>query len=472
MIKEIFDRTLAALGLFVAAPLMVLLGILIKVESPGPIFFKHLRVGKNGRSFRMYKFRKMPQDLNAGPSISPKHDLRLTKVGRVLERLKLDELPQLFNILKGEMSVVGPRPEIPEIVRLYNAEQQKVLAVKPGLFGPNQIAWRNEKNLFPNDLSDVEAYYIEQILPQKLARDLRYVKEQRFVLDLKYFFLAIAVTLFEPLKPVHFMRRKGEIFHLAIDLGLCALAFAGALLIKYDLNLSAVLWRQSLVVLPVLLFWQMIAFVFFGIYQQVWNYAGKEDLLMIMKAILLATALAGVIVYVFGSVQFPVSVFILDAILCIGFIGGTRLLRSSFQHRSAATKVRSQKNIMIYGASPEGELLLRRILADLEPYGCPIGFLDGDPARRGGKIHGVEVLGNSYDLPLLNELYGIEEIYIAASENNNGDLEQLLRICGKLHVKHKFVATTFSTEEIRLTNPVAGEAYLETYEPCIKPLSA
>jgi FlaA1/EpsC-like NDP-sugar epimerase len=127
---------------------------------------------------------------------------------------------------------------------------------------------------------------------------------------------------------------------------------------------------------------------------------------------------------------------------------------------------------MIYGANPEGELFLRRILADLGPDGCPIGFLDGDPTRRGGKIHGLEVMGNSYDLPLLKELYGIEEIYIAASENGNGDLEHLLRLCGKLHVKHKFVATTFSTEEIRLSTQVAGEAYLETYAPCIKPSSA
>jgi lipopolysaccharide/colanic/teichoic acid biosynthesis glycosyltransferase len=310
MIKEIFDRTLAAIGLFVAAPLMAL-----RSSSRSNLRADLHIAGRQERLPSDDKFRKMPHDLNTGPAISPKNDPRLTKVGGVLERLKLDELPQLLNILKGEMSFVGPRPEIPEIVRLYNAEQKKVLAVKPGLFGPNQIVWRNEKNLLPNDLSDVEAYYIEHILLEKLARDLRYVEEQSFFLDLKYFLLAVGVTLFEPLKPVHFMRRKWEILHLAIDLGLCALALAAALLIKYDLNLSAVLWRQALAVLPILLFWQMIAFVFLGIYQQIWSYASKEDLLMIMKAILLATALAGVTVYAFGKVQFPASVFILDAIL-------------------------------------------------------------------------------------------------------------------------------------------------------------
>ena len=455
MTKEIFDRTVAAMGLLIAVPLMVLLGLLIKLESAGPVFFKHRRVGKNGRLFWMYKFRKMPHAVNAGPSISPKHDPRLTRVGRVLDRLKLDEIPQLLNILKGEMSFVGPRPEIPEIVGLYNAEQKKVLAVKPGLFGPNQIIWRNEKNLLPPDLSDVEAYYIANILPEKLARDGRYVEERNFRLDLKYFFLAVGVTLFEPLKPVHFIRRKHEIYRLAIDLGLCLLAFAAALLIKYDFSVSAPLWRQSLTVLPILLFWQTTVFVFWGIYQQIWRYTGKKDLLMIMKAILLVTIVTAAVIYPFGDRQFPLTVLILNAILCIVFLGGTRLLLSSFQSSRADAKKTPRKKIMIYGANAEGELLLRRILANLGPRGSPVGFLDGDPNQRGGKIHGLEVMGNAYDLPLLKELYGIEEIYITAPENPNGDLSHLLRLCETLRINYRFVTTTFSTE----SEKNAGQAW-------------
>jgi len=455
MLKEIFDRTVAAIGLLIAVPLMVLLGLLIKLESAGPVFFQHRRVGKNGRLFRMYKFRKMPHGVNAGPAISPKYDPRLTRVGRIMERLKLDELPQLFNVLKGEMSFVGPRPEIPEIVRLYNSEQKKVLTVKPGLFGPNQIVWRNEKDLLPSDLSDVEAYYIANILPEKLARDVRYVEERNFRLDLKYFFLAVGVTLLEPLKPVHFIRRKHEICRLAIDLGLCFLAFAAALLIKYDFSVSARLWRQSLTVLPILLFWQTTVFVFWGTSQQVWRYAGRKDLLMIMKAILLATTVTAAVIYPFGDRQFPLSVLILNAIFCIVFLGGMRLLLSSFQSSPADAKKVPRKKIMIYGANAEGELLLRRILANLGPRGSPVGFLDSDPNQRGGKIHGLEVMGNAYDLPLLKELYGIEEIYIAAPENTNGDLSHLLRLCETLRINYHFVTTTFSTE----LEKNAGEAW-------------
>lgn len=462
MLKEIFDRVLAIIGLILAAPLIVLLGLLIKVESPGPIFFKHLRVGKKGRLFWMYKFRKMPREVMAGPKISPKHDLRLTRVGKVMDRLKLDELPQLINILKGDMSFVGPRPEIPEIVRLYTSEQMQVLRVKPGLVGPNQIVWRNEKNLLPENVSDIEAYYIECILPEKLARDLRYVEEANFLLDLKYFTLAFGATLFEPFKPVHFIRRKREISHLAVDLGICLIAFVAALLIKYDLRISTSLLNQALYVLPILLFWRLTAFVFLDVYQQVWEYASKTDLLVIMKAVLFATAITTAIIYPFGHVKFPISILILDAILCIGFLGGFRLLRSYLKSKLSDKKIRPRKKIMIYGANEEGELLVRRILANLGPLGYPIGFLDGDPQRRGDKIHGLQVMGNSYDLPLLKELHGIEEIYITESESANGDLPRLLRVCEELHVKYQFVATTFSTEK-QLLMPNFAEANVQFY---------
>ena len=134
MLKEIFDRTLAVVGFIAVSPSILVIGLLIKLESSGPIFFKHRRIGKNGKAFWMYKFRKMDDNLNVGPKISPKYDARLTKVGRVLERLKLDEIPQLINIIKGDMSFVGPRPEIPEIVELYTLEQNRKYVIRA-------IAW-------------------------------------------------------------------------------------------------------------------------------------------------------------------------------------------------------------------------------------------------------------------------------------------------------------------------------------------
>jgi FlaA1/EpsC-like NDP-sugar epimerase len=184
-------------------------------------------------------------------------------------------------------------------------------------------------------------------------------------------------------------------------------------------------------------------------------------LLVIMKAVLFAAALTAAVIYPVWRLQFPVSVLILYAVLSIGFLGGMRLVQGYLKPERAHAKGRPKKKIMIYGANAEGELLVRRIFANLEPGGCPIGFLDDDPQKRGDKIHGLPVMGNFSDLPLLKELYGVKEIYIAADEHTNGDLQRLLDMCDALQIKCQFVATTFSTKKSRFPNLAPGEAQLD-----------
>jgi FlaA1/EpsC-like NDP-sugar epimerase len=217
------------------------------------------------------------------------------------------------------------------------------------------------------------------------------------------------------------------------------------------------LLRQALNVLPILLFWQMTAFVFLDVYQQVWKYVSRTDVLVIMKAVSFAAALTGAVIYAVWRLKFPVSVLILYTVLSTGFLGGMRLVQGYLKPERARAKGRPGKKIMIYGANAEGELLLRRIFANLGPSCRPIGFLDDDPQKRGDKIHGLPVMGNFSDLPLLKELHDIEEIYIAAEENMNGDLQRLLNMCERLQVKYQFVAITFSTEKSRFSGLVLGE---------------
>jgi lipopolysaccharide/colanic/teichoic acid biosynthesis glycosyltransferase len=176
--KRLFDLAVAGAGLLVAAPLFLLIAIAIKRDTRGPVFFRQVRVGRHRRTFRMWKFRKMPDDLPVqGPMLTARDDRRLTRVGFWLERTKLDELPQLLNVLAGDMSVVGPRPEVPKFVDRSTPELwDQVLSVKPGIFGPNQIRYRNEADLYPPDC-DVEAFYLHHILPEKLAVDARYAQE-------------------------------------------------------------------------------------------------------------------------------------------------------------------------------------------------------------------------------------------------------------------------------------------------------
>jgi lipopolysaccharide/colanic/teichoic acid biosynthesis glycosyltransferase len=173
--KRLFDAAIAGVALILAAPLILAIVVLIKLDSPGPVFFRQVRVGRHRRRFLMWKFRKMYDKLpTQGPSLTRRYDMRLTRVGRILERTKLDELPQLFNVLVGDMSVVGPRPEVPKFVQEHSEQWDKVLSVKPGLVGPCQLRFRNESELFPAACPDMEAYYAEHILPRKLAIDAAY----------------------------------------------------------------------------------------------------------------------------------------------------------------------------------------------------------------------------------------------------------------------------------------------------------
>jgi lipopolysaccharide/colanic/teichoic acid biosynthesis glycosyltransferase len=194
--KRTFDLAIALALLLLFAPLLALIALLVKLDSPGPVFFRQVRVGRGRRPFRMWKFRKMRHDLPAqGPCVTRRYDNRLTRVGGLLERTKLDELPQLFNVLAGDMSIVGPRPEVPQFVEHYPEQWEQVLAVKPGLVGPCQVRFRNESELYPEGCPDVEGYYVRQILPAKLVVDAEYASRHSLVRDAVLFVQAGLVSM-------------------------------------------------------------------------------------------------------------------------------------------------------------------------------------------------------------------------------------------------------------------------------------
>ena len=195
--KRGFDIVVATLGLLLAAPLFLAIAIAIKCDSAGPVFYRQLRIGRKRRPFSMWKFRKMPDDLpEQGPMLTVRNDQRLTRVGYWLERTKLDELPQLLNVLSSEMSVVGPRPEVPKFVDRVSPELwDQVLSVKPGIFGANQIRYRNEAELYPPGC-DIEAFYLESILPAKLDVDARYARDAHCLADLGLLVRGVLISAF------------------------------------------------------------------------------------------------------------------------------------------------------------------------------------------------------------------------------------------------------------------------------------
>ena len=188
IIKRAFDLLVVIFGILLFSPLFVLLALWVKMGSRGPVFFRQVRVGLNGREFRIFKFRTMVTDAEQrGSQVTSGNDTRITGAGRVLRKYKLDELPQLFNVLLGDMSLVGPRPEVPKFVRFYTQEQRQVLRVRPGITGVSQLEFRHEEELLAGQ-EDVEGFYIAAVMPAKLRLDLRYVQNNTFGNDLNLLF--------------------------------------------------------------------------------------------------------------------------------------------------------------------------------------------------------------------------------------------------------------------------------------------
>ena len=183
MIKRAFDILAALTGLILLWPLLLLIAVLIKLDSHGPVFYRGVRSGRCGTPFRIFKFRTMvPGAESLGGGSTGKDDPRVTRIGRTLRRYKLDELPQLLNVLKGEMSIVGPRPELPQYTGLYTGEEQLILTVRPGITDYASLEFINLAEILGN--VEPDAVYEEQVRPVKNALRVKYVKEQNLCGDL------------------------------------------------------------------------------------------------------------------------------------------------------------------------------------------------------------------------------------------------------------------------------------------------
>jgi len=186
-----FDFIVALVGILILLPLLPAIALLIVADTPGGVFFKQNRVGRNRRIFPLYKFRTMYSNAErSGQLTVGHHDNRITRTGYWLRKYKLDELPQLFNILMGNMSFVGPRPEVEKYVNNYSAEQLRVLNVKPGLTDYSSLDFFNESSLLAT-ATQPEKYYIDKILPMKISRSLNYIDQRSFTKDLRVIFITI-----------------------------------------------------------------------------------------------------------------------------------------------------------------------------------------------------------------------------------------------------------------------------------------
>lgn len=185
MLKRLFDFVLATIGIFVLAPVLAFIAVAIKLTSKGPVFYRGERVGRGGRLFRIFKYRTMVVDAEKlGGSSTPEDDPRITRVGGFLRRYKLDELPQLFNVWSGEMSFVGPRPQVAWAVEKYSPEERLLLTVRPGITDPASLRFPNEGEILKGAADPDKAYW-ELIHPEKMRLSLDYVRNSSLALDVR-----------------------------------------------------------------------------------------------------------------------------------------------------------------------------------------------------------------------------------------------------------------------------------------------
>ena len=184
IVKRLFDFLASLFGIIIISPILIIVAIAIKVDSKGPVMFLQKRVGRYGNPFYIYKFRTMVTDAEKlGTQITIGKDNRITKVGSFLRKYKIDELPQLFNVLKGDMSLVGPRPEVPKYVELYSEEERRVLEVRPGITDLASLRYKDENDIL-GKVENPEDYYINVIMKDKLKLNLEYIEKSNLIFDI------------------------------------------------------------------------------------------------------------------------------------------------------------------------------------------------------------------------------------------------------------------------------------------------
>ena len=196
VLKRLFDIVVSFIGLVFLLPIFLIISIIIKLDSKGPIFFRQVRIGKEGRRFKIYKFRTMIVDAEAkGMQLTVDGDNRITRSGHFLRKYKIDELPQLINVLIGDMSFVGPRPEVPKYVAMYNEKQKEILKIRPGITDIASIRYRDENAILAQS-RDPEQTYINEIMPEKLDLNFKYLENISIIWDIKL----IIITIFKIIK--------------------------------------------------------------------------------------------------------------------------------------------------------------------------------------------------------------------------------------------------------------------------------
>ncbi|MDF0666224.1 MAG: polysaccharide biosynthesis protein [Nitrospira sp.] len=462
--KRTLDVCLAALGLALTAPLLAIISALIKLSSHGPVIFRQVRVGQGFRPFSILKFRTMVVD---APGIrlplTVGQDPRITRIGRLLRKFKLDELPQLVNVLVGDMSLVGPRPEVPSYVERLRAEFSEVLTVRPGITDLASLRYIDEAALLAYSANPEEEYQLK-VLPEKLRLARLYIRHMSLRLDLAIIMQTLVhisrlpVVLFtlpelkatvdSPLSSpwaslsTLILRWRKSII-VVLDVVLIILANYFAFVLRYDGSIpegEIHIFEQTVLSLVAI---RVVAFALFGLNEGLWRYTSIWDLQNIIGGVLTSTVIFyGWVHWGMEIYGYPRSIVAIDAMLLIGFLAGIRLSSRVLRDKSVFQK---KRKVLVIGAGDSGERVVRE-MKTRAVFNCqPIGFVDDNVGLLNQRIHGVRVLGIVQDLPKLVEGLKPEVVVVAVPNVTPGFLRDLVI---KLEPYNVSIKTLPAKEEI------------------------
>jgi len=455
MTKRFVDVLGSACGLVLCAPLFVVIAILIKMDSQGPVFFRQVRVGRGFCNFSLYKFRTMVQDASGkGGELTIGQDSRVTRIGWFFRQFKLDELPQLFNVLKGDMSLVGPRPEVPYYVEKYREDYQDVLTVKPGLTDLASLKYIDEQVILGKSAKP-EDEYMNKILPEKIRLAKLYIEHASLTFDLAVIAQTLLqllgmrsvilkvtdrddhdeVTLLESSALFQLLSRYRRPIIIIFDLTLIVMANFFAFWLRFDGQIPSDATQLFLKTLPWLLLIRGISFSVFRLNEGLWRYISIWDLKKIVLGVLAGTlAFYFLVSWGFGFIEYPRSIYIIDSILLVGFLCGIRIAVRLFRERKV---LRKTKRVLIIGAGDAGENIVREMQTHSTSSYTPIGFVDDDGAKVGKRIHGVKVLGTRQDLSDIIHAHKPEEVLVALPGTNSAILREITAVLAPFKVTIK-----------------------------------
>jgi len=455
VIKRAFDIVVALASLIVLSPWFALIALLIKLDSPGPVFYRGKRIGKDGKPFWMLKFRTMNDTpVDKGPRVTAHDDPRVTRFGRILRDTKLNELPQFVNVLKGEMSLVGPRPEDPKYVSFYTPQQRRVLSVTPGITSVASVMYHDEEEMLSQN--ELEHRYVREIMPQKLLLDLEYVDRRSFLVDLDILLQTVRVVLplfaqaspqieelfFGPVQ--HFIRRHLSWFILDLLLALGAILTAKLVWWRAGMPMY-VESRLGIVVVAGMALTFTLMNQLRGLHHCMWSCAGAEEVIDILLSTAMSSALLVLVNRLIPSASAEwilLSGFFAFVAFTAGRYRKRFLTGLFFRWRSLWSETRHQarQHLLVVGTGPVAEGFAWQVQHRREArYHEIVGFVDDDLAKQGLRIHGLEVLGTLSAIPTLVTKYHVDTVIITERDIDLFKYQGIAEACQRTSVDVKVI---------------------------------